>query len=471
MLRFSGLLTGFFIVFCLNTKAQDTIRPNVLLIISRGHGVQDLGCYGNVTVKTPHLDELAKHSVQMMNFFCSSACGDANMAALFTGMYSHANGQYGPAGGYNHFSVFPEIQTLPFYFKTAGYRTVSSGKSGLQETNLPAFDTILGMRIMERSIIEQVEQCSGVINAKTSHPFFLCFSIADPDRGNEWVEDDSLKADLFGNRPEGYEGVLPKHYEPSKIKLPYFLPESNACKSEMSAYYQSISRMDLGIGRLLYWVKKSGNWDNTLIIYLSSDVPAFPGVRNTMYDPGIRIPCLIKLPAPASFVSKSYRYATHTDMLPTILDICRIPQPNSHVHGKSLRNELNDPASNDNDDIFVSQIFTDLTSYYPMRMVRNHQYKLIWNCAWQMPFPLSNSIKNSATWRAISKNNQNGVGGKTYLTQHPQFELYNMLADPSETINLALSSENGKILEEMKLRLKNFMIETSDPWITVWENK
>ena len=61
-------------------------------------------------------------------------------------------------------------------------------------------------------------------------------------------------------------------------------------------------------------------------------------------------------------------------------------------------------------------------------------------------------------------------GGKTVreYIHRSQFELFDISADPNETVNLAPDKKYGPILEEYKAMLKNFQRSSQDPWILKW---
>ena len=65
---------------------------------------------------------------------------------------------------------------------------------------------------------------------------------------------------------------------------------------ELAQYYQSVSRMDAGFGKLIDILKEEGVYDDTLIIYLSDHGIAFQGAKTTTYDPGLRSPLIVRDP-------------------------------------------------------------------------------------------------------------------------------------------------------------------------------
>ena len=77
------------------------------------------------------------------------------------------------------------------------------------------------------------------------------------------------KPNLFGNRPRGYPGVETVTYNPADVIVPAFLPDTPVCRAELAEYYQSVSRVDAGLGRLIGHLKDAGVYDDTLIIVTS----------------------------------------------------------------------------------------------------------------------------------------------------------------------------------------------------------
>lgn len=107
------------------SPAQDQVRPNVLLLL-----VDDLkpalGCYGDTTAKTPHIDRLAKRGLQFDLAYCNQAVCAPSRFALMLGSHSTSSGLYGLGSHLRR--VLPAAVTLPQHFAAHGYRTESLGK-------------------------------------------------------------------------------------------------------------------------------------------------------------------------------------------------------------------------------------------------------------------------------------------------------------------------------------------------------
>jgi N-sulfoglucosamine sulfohydrolase len=147
-------------------------------------------------------------------------------------------------------------------------------------------------------------------------------------------------------------------------------------------------------------------------------------------------------------------------------------QAHKKLHGRSFLGVLENPAQPGWDEAYASHTFHEVTMYYPMRVVRNRKYKLIWNLAHQLPFPFASDLYRSATWQDMLARGPDARYGKRMVSQYvnrPRFELYDIELDPDETNNLAGDARHAKTLSEMQSKLKEFQERTADPWLHKWE--
>src|SRR5262245_52435593 len=225
-------------------------KRNVVLIVADDHG-PDLGCYGNKDIRTPHLDRLAADGTRFELAFCTTASCSASRSVLLSGLHNHLNGQYGHQHAFHHFASFPSVKSLPVILAGAGYRTAAIGKYHVAPETVYHFDTyIAGNQGGLRNPVSMAEKCRAFIDAKDDRPFFLYFCTADPHRGGGVDKDNPLLPDRFGNGPK-YDGVTEVRYDPAKLTVHPFLPDTPACRAELAQYYQSASRVDQGVGKLI----------------------------------------------------------------------------------------------------------------------------------------------------------------------------------------------------------------------------
>src|SRR5207249_9823585 len=91
------------------------------------------------------------------------------------------------------------------------------------------------------------------------------------------------------------------------------------------------------------------------------------------------------------------------------------------------------------DEVFASHTFHEITMFDPMRAVRTRRYKLIWNLAHELPRPMASDLWGSPTWQGILYNGDSKMGGRTVqaFLHRPEYELFDLQADPDELKNLA----------------------------------
>ena len=66
------------------TGGVDSDLPNFVLIVADDHGTNDLGCYGNIAVKTPNLDYLATEGIRFTQAYCTSASCSASRSVILS---------------------------------------------------------------------------------------------------------------------------------------------------------------------------------------------------------------------------------------------------------------------------------------------------------------------------------------------------------------------------------------------------
>jgi len=449
--------------------AQENKRPNVVLIVSDDHGRETLGCYGNPAIKTPNLDGLAAEGVRFTNAFCTSASCSASRSVILSGMYNHANGQYGHQHSYHHFISFDKIKTLPVVLTEAGYRTGRIGKYHVAPEYVYQFDVALPGN--SRSPVQMADNCRDFISS-SRQPFFLYFCTSDPHRGGGVAKDLPGRPDRFGNRAKGgYPGIKEVTYDPKDVIVPPFLPDIPECRAELAQYYQAASRVDQGVGRLLDVLKEAGQYDNTLIIYISDNGVAFPGAKTTLYEPGMNLPCIVRRPGQRKKGIRCDALINYADLAPTICDFAGALSGQNTFQGRSFKPVLEQEHPKGWDVTYASHTFHEITMYYPMRVVRERKYKLIWNIAHGLDYPFASDLWASSTWQATLRDKRKYYGKRTveaYL-HRPEFELYDLENDPHEVNNLTDNPQYSEVLEELKAKLKTFQKRTKDPWIVKWQ--
>jgi N-sulfoglucosamine sulfohydrolase len=442
-------------------------KTNIVLVVVDDQGLDGLSCYGQTNISTPNIDKLAEEGVRFTNAFCTASTSSASRATILTGQHNHSIGHYGHMHGYNHFSTFDNVKTLPVLLAKSGYRTARTGKFHVAPESVYHFDEHI--RANGRNAYEMAEKSKAFIN-ESAQPFFLFFCPNDPHRGGGTLNL-PYKPDKFGNKDRGYLGVKTIKYENEEVAVPSYLPDLTSTRTEIAQYYQSNSRLDQGIGHLVEILKKSGKFENTLIIYISDNGMAFPNAKATLYDSGMHLPCIIKEPYHSNKVKVNPNFVSWVDIAPTILDYANVNKQNKMI-GESIRPFMNEKELKKNK-VYASQTFHEVTMYYPMRVIRTDKYKFIYNISYRKDYSFAGDIWKSATLQEFLQSDLKKLGGREY-TKHQlrdRFELYDITKDVDELNNLANDPNYSEIVESFIADLKRFQKNTKDPWFNQWERE
>ncbi|GFO31473.1 N-sulphoglucosamine sulphohydrolase-like [Plakobranchus ocellatus] len=108
--------------------------------------------------------------------------------------------------------------------------------------------------------------------------------------------------------------------------------------------------------------------------------------------------------------------------------------------------------------------------YYPMRSIRTHQFHLIHNLHFRMPFMIDQDFFVSPTFQDLLNRTRLGLPLHWYKTlkeyyYRPQWELYDIRSDPREEVNLAGKQQFVEIFKSLRIQLNFWQNITADPWI------
>lgn len=429
--------------------ASEARRPNLLLYVGDDHGMGDAGCYGHPNIKTPGLDALAEDGTRFSHAFCTTASCSPSRSVILTGQYNHANGMYGLQHSHHHFASFDTVRSLPVLLAEAGYRTACAGKFHVAPEPAYHFE----QQIPGHAPAEMAENCRDYIEAAAGRPFFLYVCTTEP------------------HRPFRRDGSDP--VDPAGVTPPPFLPDTPECREELAQYYMSVQRCDSGLKRLTEILRETGRWEDTVVVYLSDNGIAFPGAKTTVYEPGVRLPCVVRDPFQERRGQVCNAMINWADITPTLLDYAGALPDKPPFHGRSFRAALGEENPEGWDEVYASHTFHEVTMYYPMRAVRTRRHKLIWNIAHGLEYPFASDLWKSSTWQGVLRRGDTMYGQRTVeaLLHRPRFELYDLEEDPHEVRNLAESPQHAGLLAELQTRLRAFQERTADPWVLKWERE
>ncbi len=429
-------------------------QPNILLLIADDLGLHT-GAYGDTYSKTPNLDSLAADGVRFENAFCTTASCSPSRSVILSGLQNHANGQYGLGHAVHNFSYLPKIRPLPSLLKDAGYTTGVIGKLHVNPIERFRWD-LNESADPGRNGSVMAQKAGQFMQSAGSKPWYLHIGFTDPHRA----------AQGFANKD--YPGIQRTPFDPQKAKVPPFLPDNTPTRQELAEYYEAVNRLDQGVGHFMSVLKKAGQLDNTLVIFLSDNGMPFPNAKTTVYDSGSRLPLIVRNPRQSKRGLVNKAMISWVDILPTCVDWAGAKLPDYPVHGRSFLNILDQENPTGWDQVFFSHTFHEVTMYYPMRGMRNRRYKYLRNLYPELSFPFASDLWNSKMWQSLRPEGDNARLGRRSarnFIHRPAEELYDITADPDELNNLAQSPQHREALAQMHKTVHEWRKTTADPWI------
>jgi len=349
-----SMLSSVSMVFA--TVMIQATPTNLILIMADDMGYGDLGCYGNKTYQTPHLDRMAAEGLRFTDFHASGPVCSPTRAGLMTGRYQQRSGIpgviYAAFDGNRHHGLHRSEVTLPELLREKGYRTAMFGKwhLGYREKFNPVYHGFEQFRgyvsgnIDYHSHIDRVgvfdwwnnhmledetgysthlitDHALDYIEQHQSDPFFLYLAYEAPHDPYQGPDDLPI-------RVEGKS--VPNRYEEGRIPR---------------AYREMVQTMDDGIGSILAKLKSLSLERQTLVFFLSDNGAnkngqngELKGFKGSLWEGGHRVPAIAWWPTvipPNCFCDD---LSISLDVMPTFLEISGATLPEGHLlDGLSLK--------------------------------------------------------------------------------------------------------------------------------------
>lgn len=444
---------------------------NILLMVADDLGREQVGCYGNRVLPTPNLDALASSGTRFDLAFASTASCSGSRTTLYTGLHAHETGSYGLVGGSNGFQTNKTVETGPEVFNALGYKTGILGKVHVAPEEKYPWQKRWGDE-SSRDVAHFADEAEAFIGEakKEGKSFFLTIGYVDPHRV-------LATRGGFGNVDGNYDARLKDRvFSHDEVEIPHFLQDLPEVRQELAEYYRSINRLDQGVGMVLAALDRSGLADDTLVLFLSDNGPPFVNSKTTLYDAGVRLPFLLRVPGnKAGAVSRNM--ISFIDVLPTLLDWAghggrQAPEDRVPRRGRSIL-----PIADCEDEldawshVFGSHTFHEVTNFWPTRYLRTRTHKYHRNVCWKLDFPFAMDLYASLSFEGMrnsaTKEKPAMVGRRTLkrYMQRPAEELFDLEADPDEIADVAGEEKEGERVLQMREALEKWQTETKDLWL------
>ncbi|MGB1927622.1 MAG: sulfatase/phosphatase domain-containing protein, partial [Rubripirellula sp.] len=256
-------------------------------------------------------------------------------------------------------------------------------------------------------------------------------------------------------------------YPPSQVKLPPYLPDTPQMREGFSRYLAEITYFDSQVGQLLELLDEYELASNTVVIVLSEQGNSMPFAKWTCYDSGLQSAMLVRWPGQVEPGVTTDAMVEYVDVLPTMMEIAGIDDRQSVLDGRSflpvLRGESNEHKSYVYGAMTTRGIING-NDCYPIRSVRSGTHKLIWNLQHDQPF--TNACVKSPEFvsliKAADAGNQLAAMAVDRYQNRPEFEFYDLIADPLEMHDLSSEPDSKKIMADLRSQLSQWMAAQGD---------
>ena len=463
-----------------------TDRPNILFIMSDDHASHAMSCYGSRINTTPNLDRIANEGMRFDNCFCTNSICTPSRAAILTGTYNHIN-------GVTTLST-PMDNTLPTFVKdlrASGYQTGIFGKwhlgqgaahepsgfddwavlpgQGLYHNPTFIFPTEDGSerRSVHGYVTDIITDMSldFLRGRDADKPFMLmCHHKAphrhwEPDEKhahmylNEDIPEPETLYDDYSNRAAAAEAAemrLGTHNQPLDLKteIPRELPEMElrkwAYQRYIKDYLRVVASIDDNVGRLLDYLDDEGIAEDTVVIY-TSDQGFFLGDhgwydKRFMYEESLRMPYIMRYPRGIEAGGVNDDMVLNVDFAPTYLELAGLPAQDA-MQGRSFAPQLNGETPDDWRESMYYRYWMHRTHHnvYAHYGIRTRRHKLIYYYA--DPLGTMGSLDGNFT---------------------PEWELFDLEADPYELHNIVEAPENADLVAALKAEMRQLQADVGD---------
>jgi len=438
-------------------------RPNIVFLITDDQGYGDLSCHGNPILKTPNLDRLHAEGVRFTDFHVSPTCSPTR-ASLMAGRHEFRSGVTHTIFERERLSL--KVHTLAQVLQGAGYATGIFGKWHLgdeaeHQPNRRGFDEVF---IHGGGGIGQSYpgSCGDAPGNRYFNPAIL--------HNGTFEKTDGYCTDVFFRQASQWVTERAKHVAGEHVPFfcyiatnaphgPLHCPEEyiaryrdKAPSEDVAKFFGMIANIDDNVGRMLAKLDELKIADDTLFIFMNDNGgtagakifnAGMRGQKGTPYRGGTRGASFWRWPG-TLVPADCDRLSAHIDIYPTLAQIAGAklpPEVAAKLDGRSLVPLLTDPKAVWDERVLFTHVGrwnkgTDANlAKYANGSVRDPRYQLV--SIRKQSAQADPARQGDAKKPRAAGGGQAAAGGANAAPAPKNWELYDLKADPGETMNVA----------------------------------
>jgi arylsulfatase A-like enzyme len=459
-------------------------RPNIILVVADDHAAHAIGAYHSLVNETPQLDRLGANGMRFDACFCINSLCSPSRATILTGTYNHVNGVKTLS------SKFDARQpTFVSALHEAGYQTALFGKWHLGHGGIhdprgfdtwevlpdqgdyydPTFLLSDGTTQVRNGYVTDIitDLSLDWLRARDpERPVCLLIHHKAPHRSWEYH---GRHAHLFADRdlavPDTFDDDYSHrstaarlarmrvredlHEEDFKEPVPNGLTAAEEASWKyqhfIKDYLRCVASIDENMGRLLDTLDEQGLTPNTLVAY-TSDQGFFLGDhgwydKRFMYEESLRMPLLVRFPPEVTPGSVTGSMVLNVDFAPTFLDVAGVTVP-ERVQGRSFRPLLRGEHPAD---------------------WRQSMYYRYWEHDDGIHHVWAHYGLRTSRWKLV-RYYADGLGlpGTSQRTMPPEWELFDLQADPRELHSLHDDPAYAAVITRLRIELDRRQRDVGD---------
>lgn len=451
------LILGSVLCSLTGLQAGESVRPNIVFLMSDDQCTYSLGCYGNPDVETPHLDQLAAEGMVFDNHYDTTAICMASRANVMTGMLEYKTGC-----NFDHGPLTQDKweKSYPMLLREAGYQTAFAGKFGFEIVDSPDSKDLRlpdgdfdrwgggpGQTSYEtrknKSMVKYAEEYPhstlsyGAFGrdfieeaAGAQKPFCLSISFKAPHKpATPDPRFDDIYRDKAFRKPGNFGREHGLHFSEQSRQGRQFerfhsWNYSDKYDEVMAVYHQQVYAIDVAVGMIRQAIDEADVRDETVIIFTSDNGYLCGshgyGSKVLPYEESSRVPLIIFDPRHPNSGRKLRANALtgNVDFAPTICALAGVACPEG-IDGRNLMAIYDDPTARIHESLPLINVWGP-KAVHSLGVVTQDLKYIFW------PY---------------------GANGMT-----PTEELYDTAADPLELMNLRDDRTAESKLQEMRTR-------------------